>query len=356
MNILDDQNRVNRLDPNNALGSVGMLGEQLAQVFKEFKDIKLPASFKGIDKIVHNGMGGSALGADIIGAIYFEELKKPFQVVRGYDIPATVDAKTLFIACSYSGTTEEVIAGIEKAKKRGAKIFGIASGGKVGEMVKQGKIAGYVFDPVANPSGQPRIGVGYTLAAELALLKKLGFINLNEAEINKNLKLLDNFNNRFAFQLPASKNKAKQIAQQIKGKALLITAAGHLAGNAHVFANQTNETGKTLAAYHLVSELNHHLLEGLRFPAANRSQLLFIFLESSLYHAKDQLRFKITKDVVVKNKIKQLSYQLTSSTKLGQALEALSLSSYITFYLAMINNVNPNLIPWVDYFKNQLKK
>lgn len=356
MNILDDPKRVKHLDPNNALGSVGMLADQFEQVFKEFKKIKIPKQFKAINTVVHNGMGGSALGAHMIQSIYSDELKKPFQVISSYKVPASVDKNTLYIICSYSGTTAEPISTYQAAKKTGAKIFAITSGGKLGSMIKAGKMPGYIFDPKANPSNQPRIGVGYTIAAELALFKKLSLIKLSDAQIKDILVRLAKLNNLFGFDNPAVKNPAKQMAEKIKEHSVAIVASEHLMGNAHVFANQTNETGKTLSAYYFISELNHHLMEGLKFPSVNRLNLLFIFLESKLYHPKNQLRYKITKDVLTKNKISYVSYQAVAKDKLNQAMEVIAFSSYVTFYLAMLNNVNPNKIPFVDYFKTQLTK
>lgn len=356
MNILDDAKRAKRLDPNGALDSVAMLGQQFSQVFNEFAEVKIPSSFKNIKKIVHSGMGGSALGAHIIQSVYFSNLKVPFEVVNGYQAPANIDQDTLYIICSYSGTTEEPLASYAAAKKAGAKIFGITSGGTLGQMINQGKLAGYIFNPLANPSGQPRIGVGYTIAAELALLKKLGLINLPDGQIKTTLLNLQKANKKFGFGTMAVKNPAKQLAQKMKNHEAVIVASEHLSGNAHVFANQTNETGKTLATYHLIPELNHYLLEGLKFPSTNKKSLLFIFLESNLYHKKIQSRYKITKEVVSKNKVKHASCQLLGKDRLSQAIEAIAFSGYVTFYLAIINNVNPNKIPYVDYFKKQLNK
>lgn len=352
MHILDDPKIVKRLDPANALGSVGMLADQFEQVFNEFKKVKISKQYRSIDKIVHNGMGGSALGAHMIQSIYYDELKKPFQVINSYKVPASVDKNTLYVMCSYSGSTEEPISTYQAAKKAGAKIFGITSGSKLGSMIKSGKMPGYIFDPVANPSKQPRIGVGYTIAAELALFKKLGLINLTDAQVKNILVKLAKMNDLFGFDNPSAKNPAKQMAEKIKDHSVAIVASEHLMGNAHVFANQTNETGKTLSAYYFISELNHHLLEGLKFPGVNRSNLLFIFLESKLYHSKNQLRYKITKDVVTKNKVAHAFYQATAKDRLNQAMEVIAFSSYVTFYLAMLNNVNPNLIPFVDYRKS----
>jgi glucose/mannose-6-phosphate isomerase len=135
-----------------------------------------------------------------------------------------------------------------------------------------------------------------------------------------------------------------------------VVASEHLAGSAHVFANQLNETAKAMASYFLIPELNHHLLEGLQFPVKSKATTFFIFLESKLYHQRNQQRYGITQLVLKKNKVSYTTIKLSSSTKLAQALEAVVFSSYASFYLAMLHGVNPNRIPFVEYFKKQLEK
>ena len=356
MHKLDNPQTAFKLDPDKALDSVDLLGEQLRQVWQEFKKVKVPSSYKNVTKIVISAMGGSGLPGHLVQAVYASELKKPLQIINGYEAPASVDKNTLYIICSYSGTTEEPLASYIAVQKSGAKIFGITSGGQLAGLIRQGKFPGYIFDPVANPSKQPRIGIGYAVAAHLALFNKLGFIKITDSQVKSLLLNIDSFKNNFGFKVLFSKNPAKQLAQKAQSKSLLVVASEHLAGSAHIFSNQINETAKTLATYHLIPELNHHLLEGLEFPIANRKNLAFIFLDSKLYHPKNQIRYKITKKIVVKNKVPALDYQLRSEDKLTQAFESLSLSSYVTFYLAIINNINPNLIPWVDLFKTELRK
>ena len=83
-------------------------------------------------------------------------------------------------------------------------------------------------------------------------------------------------------------------------------------------------------------------------------QAFFCFFESQLYHPRNAERLKITKDILRKNKINYLSYKLQGRTEFMQSFEMLLFGSYVSFYLAMLNNVDPAPIPWVDYFKTQL--
>lgn len=356
MNTLDHLKQIKKLDPGRVLESIEMLGEQFNQAWQEIGRVKTPASHKKINKILINGMGGSALGSQITRSVFFDQLKIPFGIINSYQLPASLDKNTLYIISSYSGNTEEPLSTFLAARKRGAKIFGLTSGGKLANWIKQQKLPGYIFNTPFNPSQQPRLGLGYSFGAQLGLFKRLGLIKVRNQEIKKALVKLDQLNSKFSVYNPIAKNLAKKLTIELQNKTPIIIASEFLAGNAHSLANQFNETAKTFSGYYLISELNHHLLEGLVFPKTNNQNLVFLFFESKLYHPQNQIRFKITKQVVVKNKINSLTYQLVGQNKLEQALELLLFGNYLSFYTAILNGVNPAKIPFVDYFKAQLKK
>ena len=135
-------------------------------------------------------------------------------------------------------------------------------------------------------------------------------------------------------------------------KVPVIVASEHLCGNAHIFRNQTNENAKNFASSSLIPELNHHLMEGLVHPEARI--LKFVFLKSSLYSEVIKKRFDLTEDVVRQNKNDVVSIEAEGSSKLEQMLYVLAFGGYLTFYLAILYGQDPSLIPWVDYFKEQL--
>ncbi|MCX6797240.1 MAG: hypothetical protein NTX98_02060, partial [Candidatus Doudnabacteria bacterium] len=202
----------------------------------------------------------------------------------------------------------------------------------------------------------PRLGLGYSLAAQLGLLKKLGLVKTTDNQLKNYVANLNRLQAKFGITSKTSNNPAKKLALQLANKIPILVASEFLAGNAHVLANQINESAKNFSNYFLISELNHHLLEGLTFPKTNPQNLFFVFFESKLYHPKNQLRYKITEKIVAKNRIKFFTYKLAAADKVGQAMEMLLFGSYASFYLAVLNKVDPGKIPWVDYLKSELKK
>jgi glucose/mannose-6-phosphate isomerase len=338
---------VKKLDKGFILESVKSLPAQCEQAWNEVKKIKIPANYKNIENIIVCGMGGSNIGTDFLRNVFYKDIKVPISIVADYALPGYASSKSLIIISSYSGNTEESLTCLNKAIKNKCKIVAITAGGKLADKAKAKKIPAYIFDPVFNPSGQPRMGLGYSIMAQLGIIKKLNLIRFSEKEIKK--AIIDLIGNKNL------ENKAQGLAEQIQGKIPIILTTGSLAGNAHILANQINENAKSFSAYFIIPELNHHLLEGLSHPDANRN-LVFLFLESKSSDARIKKRIAITKKVIQKAKLNYLSYEISSKAKLSEAIEVLALGGYLSFYLAMLYKVDPSSIPIVDYFKNELAK
>lgn len=336
---------IKKIDKSSLLGSIELLGRQCEQTWEEIKKIKIPANYRQAENVVISGMGGSALGGHIIQTLFAAELKVSIEIVRGYTLPAYVGPKTLLILSSYSGNTEETLAAAKEGQKRKAKIMGLAAGGKLSDFLRRNNYPAYIFKPNYNPSGQPRMGLGYSVLGQLGLLKQCGLIKIEEKEILETIRLLGRKN-----------NAAKNLAEKLKNKTPVIAASEFLLGNGHAMANQINENAKCFAAYFELPELNHHLMEGLKNPMSNRKNLAFILLNSSLYLPRNQKRYKILKTVLAKNKIKFFEYRPAAKTKFQQSWETLLFGSYLSFYLAMGYNLDPSPVPWVNFFKKDLER
>lgn len=347
------------LDPGLVGDSIACLPDQIDQILEDAGSVSIPDSHKDINKVVLNGMGGSNLGARIIQSVFEEELSVPVIITPGYKVPGFVDDKTLFILSSYSGNTEEPLSVYEEVKSRKAKIVGVTSShenNKLEKLMADDGLPGFAFTPEHNPSGQPRLGLGYSVFSILGILDKAGVITLDKEGIKEISKELHKKNKDWEPYSEVKQNRAKEIAQELEGKVPVLIGAEFLEGNLHTFRNQMCENCKNFADYLTLPDLNHFLLEGLPHPESNQDNLAFLFIDSDQYSPEVQKRSELTKQTVEKNGIKTLNYKAESASKIGQSLELLQLGSWITFYLAILNNENPSLIPWVDWFKDQLKK
>ena len=213
----------------------------------------------------------------------------------------------------------------------------------------------YIFDPRFNPSRQPRVGIGYMVIGLISILAKLKTIPVADEEAEKMISFLTAQNTLFTKEKTLSVNPAKQLADKLEGKIPIFITADFLTEAAYAVRNMINETAKQFAVYFYIPELNHHLLEGLSYPKDLAKLLQFIFIDSPIYDERNKKRLTLTQKIVEKNNFACQIINLSSSSALSQTMEFLQLGSWLSFYLAMLNDADPSEIPWVDYFKENLK-
>jgi glucose/mannose-6-phosphate isomerase len=353
---LDDQKIYKRLDVGNVAESLESLPLQIKQVLGDSIMIKVPQEYSRVNNIVVNGMGGSNLGARIVRSALSDQIKAPIEITPCYRIPNYVGPDTLFIISSYSGTTEESLSIYNEVKKRGAKIMGITSKGK-GKLEKimiKDNVPGYIFQPNNNPSGQPRLGLGYSIFGTMVLLAKAGLFEIKTSDIEAVISKLGIRSRELRPQEPAKLNTAKTLAGWIHGRIPVFVGSEFTVGVLHTMRNQVNETSKNFADYLILPDLNHYAMEGLGFPKSNTGNLIFVFFDSKLYHPRTQLRSRLTKEVVKKNRIRVVEYELSWKSRLEQAFELLQLGTWLSYYLGIMNGIDPVKVPWVDWFKKEL--
>ncbi len=354
--MLDSLNAIKKIDTENMLGSLQLLHKQVEQVYEAAKDIFVSQNYRNINRIVVFGMGGSALGSHVIQSLYRKELKYPLEIINGYEVPGYVNSKTLVIASSYSGTTEEVLFATELARVKKAKIAIIAAGGELALFAKKYKYPALIFPTDYNPCGSPRMGLGYSIVGQLLLFSKLGILKISGTQIKAMIKTIAEYDTRYGVLTPEKENPAKQMAKHTIDRTIWFVGSEHLLANAHIAANQVNENAKRFSGFFPLPEMNHHLLEGFIYPARNTKDVLFVLIQSSLYFDRIQKRYQVTKKVLEKNNISFQEYIPKESDKLLQVCECLVFFSYVSYYSGLLKKVDPTAIPFVNYFKHEMGK
>jgi len=360
--LLDNQDHFESLDSTKTLLSIELIGNQIQEIWQlsdsleVSKEIQEKITLKKFAHIVVCGMGGSILGTDIIQSLFTESLPAPLTIVPDYTLPAFVNEHSLVIAASYSGGTEETWTAVQTAHQKGATIAGITSGGKIANFLKENNYPCLQFSQEHNPSQIAKMGLGYSIFGQMMLFAKLGLITLSENDYQTILNAVATAHLKMSSTVIQQQNIAKLLAFQLYDRLPMVLAAEHTAGAAHVFVNQLNENAKTLAEFHIIPEMNHHLLEALAFPKSTKDHTSWISVKSNLYQAENQKRVTVTEQTLEDHGFPVTLHQLTEETKLGQVFELLMLGTYTSFYLAMLHNVDPGPIPVVDWFKAELKK
>jgi glucose/mannose-6-phosphate isomerase len=205
---LDDPALYQRADPEDMLGRVKELPAQCRQAWRQVMAFDLPAAHADVDKVLVLGMGGSAIGGDLVRSLVTGECRAPVIVHRDYGLPAWVDGRTLVIGASYSGNTEETLSGFEAALKTPAKKIVMTTGGKLEQMAKATAVPVFKIEYVA----QPRAALGYSFIPTLGVLQKLGFIEDKATDVAETVAVLDDLAPRLDEKSPLDRNPAKALA------------------------------------------------------------------------------------------------------------------------------------------------
>ncbi|MCA9386349.1 hypothetical protein KC717_06925, partial [Candidatus Dojkabacteria bacterium] len=287
--------------------------------------------------------------------LFKSELPIPFDHFSDYTVPQFVDKDTLAIVVSTSGNTEETLSSYNELKNRTEMVFVITTGGELGKQAQEDGYPIYLIDDKEfNPSHVPRVAVGFQIGAYFALLSKLKLISMGSEDFADSIYILKEKLSAIAPESPTDENPAKLIATDLQNRFPIIVSSEHLSGTAKLLNNQINESGKTISANFELPDVNHHQLEGMQFPESNPKTLLYVLVESNLYHERNQERYAILKNLLDDLGIEHISLKPESKDTISQALEVIQFSGYVTYYLGLLNGVEPAPNPFVDEFKRQL--
>lgn len=348
--VIESVEAIRAADPGNMLDRIKELPQQIRDAWKIAQAATLPPHFGDVRNITVLGMGGSAIGGEFAGALLLDELKVPLAVHRDYGLPAYIGRDSLVIASSFSGNTEETLSGLEEARKRGARIIGITTGGRVAEQAKTYGFPLITFEYKA----QPRAALGYSLAMVLGVLSKLGFAKDAGQEIEQALADLAKLEERV--HEGAKTNDAKKLAIQLYGKVPVAFGAGVMGVMARRVKDQWNENAKNWAAYDVMSELNHNAVVGFPHPPIARDALVVLLLRSARDNARHQVRFEVTRELLDKANIPHHTLDFPGSSMLSEVLQMVLFTDYVSFYVALLNGADPSPVKSIDYLKDRLAK
>jgi len=347
---LDDPRIYPRYDPQGMREHIRRLPGQLGEAWQKSRRFALPDDFARVDKVVICGMGGSAIGAELLRNLASHLARPVIFVQRDYDLPAFTDSRTLVIASSYSGNTEETLSCFTQALERDCPKLAITTGGKLKELAGARGIPVFTI----GYSSQPRAALGYSFIPLVALLCRLGFMEEGEAGVEEAIKTLETFSSKLGEDIPTSDNPAKQLALRLWGKLIVIYGAGMLSPVAQRWKGQFNENSKAWAFYETFPELDHNSVVGYEFPREMAERCYVILLRSPLLHPRILARYQITAEILEKSGVKHETIDSQGEGRLSQMMSLVLLGDWTSYYLAMLNQVDPTPVKIIAYLKERL--
>ena len=347
---LDDPKAYQKLDPSNMIARIGAMAQQCRQAWNSAIASPLPSNYTDVDKIIILGMGGSAIGGDMVATLATTQSAIPVVVHKDYLLPEWVDERTLVIASSYSGNTEETISAFSQALETPAKKLAITTGGRLQELAAKNSVPLFVFHYKA----EPRAAFGYSFFSILAFLQNLDLITIEPKHVDEATSVLDELSAAWDKTVPLESNPAKQLANDLFNRFVVIYGAGILSKVAYRWKTQLNECSKTWASAEAFPELNHNTVVGYDFPK-NISELAFVvMLRPALLQHRLQIRFDVTCELLDKAGIPHAIVEAEGKSHLSQLMSTVLFGDYVSYYLAILNDIDPSPVKAIDYLKAKL--
>ena len=351
---LDNLKEISKLDSQNMLELLCFFPKQcMDALFIGEKTCVEKSYMKNYKNIVFTGLGGSAIGAETTRDLLAGEIKIPIFVNRNYGMPAFVSCETLLFAVSYSGNTEETLSAYEEAIKKRANIIVITSGGKLKELALKHKNM-----LITIPNGYPpRCALGYSFIPALTVLSKLGLIKNKKDDLKKALTLVDTLGKKSLNpEIKGRANIAKEIAKKIHNRFTVIYASDKFGSVATRWRGQLAENGKTLSSTHVFPEMNHNEIVGWVKPSNILRKFTAIILKDRGDNERVKKRMAITASILKKERFKVIEIESSGKSRLERMLYLIYIGDFVSFYLALLNGIDPTPVDRITYLKKQLVK
>lgn len=325
---------------------------QIQQAVEIGSKIKVNIKTSAIKNIVLTGLGGSAIGGDLLRSYLSEDINIPFLVNRNYNLPGFVNNETLVIVSSYSGNTEETISAHNEARKKQAQIVCITSGGETEKLAK--KFGNYL---IKIPKGYPpRAALGFSFFPVLLLFSKMGFIKKQDKYINETIVLLKK-KARIYRHLDADKNPALKLAQNFYNRLPIIYSSSEKFDSVNLrWRGQLSENSKILTFGNFIPEMNHNELVGWKVLKSAMANMVVVFLKDKDDHKRIKIRMKITEGIIREFAADIINVESEGNSLLSRMFSLIYLGDWASYYLAIINGIDPTPVNIIDYLKNQLSK
>jgi glucose/mannose-6-phosphate isomerase len=348
---LDDPAVIRRIDVSDMLGRVRELPRQLALARRVAASVDLPDRYRDVDAVLLLGMGGSAIGAELVAALAGDRLRVPLLIHRDYGMPGWAGSRTLVIAASHSGETVETLSGAAAARRRGVPLVVVSTGGALG---RQAEADATPYLRYEQP-GQPRAALGFSLGLVHELLVRAGL--LEDADpIGPAVEVLESLLERTAPSVETEANEAKQLAWSIFGRIPVIYGAGPMQAVGHRWKTQLNENAKAWAMFEPMPEANHNAIEGSLNPRELSDALYVVELREREEPEAIADRYQVVEELLGERATNRSTVWAEGPSPLARTLTGVALGDLVSVYLAILYQTDPTPVTLLAMLKERLAR
>jgi glucose/mannose-6-phosphate isomerase len=347
--VLDQPSEIKKVDQGNMIGVCERLPELSIDALKRGEEVEIPRI--QFSNLVVAGMGGSAIGGELLKDWLSDRAAIPIAVCRDYTLPAYVDEKSLVVAVSYSGETEETLSALLQAARRRCVVATVSSGGRMKAFSQRLRLP-----HIPIPEGfHPRAAIAYLFFPLMGIVDKAGIYE-NKGEVDEALRILERVSKENALASPLEDNKAKQLAVETCDTIPVVYGSRQYSAVARRLKCQFNENSKVPSKYDVFPEVDHNEVVGWEAPDHLTKAFSAIFIRDPLERQEIRKRIEVTKQIVSPKASKTVEIQAEGRQKLARMLSAMYVGDFASLYLAVLRGVDPAPTKTIAYLKQEMKR
>ena len=346
--FLDNVEKIRAVDKSGMLNFSINAAEHYREAAKNAERIII--DYPKPSNIVVAGLGGSAIGGDLLKDWAKTQLSIPIEVSREYRLPAYANKKTLVFITSYSGDTEETLSSLLDALKRKCMIYCISSGGALLKYAQKHKVP-YLQVPSGMP---PRGAFPYMLLPLLVYLEKAGLVKSIREELNETFSLLEKISEDNGPEKPANENFAKGLAQNIGESTPVIYGFGYYRSVAQRFKQQFNENSKSAAKWEFFPELDHNEIVGWEGRGEQCRWYSIILIRDVDEPAEIESRIEATKQIMERRGLIIVDLEAQGKSPLAKMVSTIVVGDFTSVYLSVLRGEDPTPVKTITTLKNTL--
>ncbi len=345
--VLDDISEIRRIDKSDML----QFSVEASRHYREATRLadKIHAPYTKPDNVIVAGMGGSAIGGELLKDYARNQAAVPIEVSKDYTLPAYAGKRSLVVVVSYSGDTEESLSSFLDAMKRECMVYCISSGGSLLEHAGRLKVP-----HLCVPEGmQPRAASPYLVVPQLVLLEKMGLASGVTEGLAEAVPVLGKISRENMPEKPTSASPAKSLASEIDGTIPVTYGFGIYRGVAQRWKQQFNENAKIPAKWEVFPELDHNEVVSWEKASALAKDFSTIFLRDKNEPAEVRSRIETTKTLMPRAS-KQFEVWSQGKSTLARMLSTLLVGDFTSVYLAVLRGVDPTPVQTLVTLKKKI--
>jgi len=362
LGVLDDPQILRRVDRSNMLELCLKTSEFCKEAITQARRFKMPKTARVSEKlqirygkpknIVIAGMGGSAIGGDLLRDWLQNRVDVPVEVCRDYYLPAYAGEETLVFVVSYSGGTEEALCALLDAVKRKCMTVAVASGGSLISFARKLHLP----HMVVRGGLQPRVAVPYLFFPLAIVIEKLGLVSGIEKEFKETMRILEKLAKKNSSTVPQKRNPAKKIAWQLRSTIPVVYGFRQYRGVACRFKSELNENSKIPAKYENFPELNHNDVVGWEAAEKLTKRFTVVLIRDKDEPPEIRNRIEATEKLVLHKVAKVLEVWAVGESELARMFSVVFLGDLASVYLAILLGVDPSPVNIITAMKNEMKR